>query len=318
MNRKILGVILFIGVIVLLILVIKNNKTDNIPNFVESNSEVKTLEKVKISASFYPLAEFSKQVGGDLVDVQTITPSGVEPHEYEPTSKDVAKLYSSDLVLLNGNGIDTWSDKLVDDLQSKDIAVLRIADGIDSLKGDVQQEEGFELDPHFWLNPINAQKEIDLIAEELIKIDPTHQEEYNKNRQVYKGKLVELDEKYKLGLSSCKLREIVTSHNAFNYLAHQYGLSTLYILGLSTDEEPSPKTIADVSTVAKQKGIKYIFFETLLSPKISEAIASEIGAQTLVLNPIEGLTQEDLNSNKNYLSIMYDNLENLRKALECQ
>lgn len=198
------------------------------------------------------------------------------------------------------------------------MVVVKISDHLDSLKNNSPDEPNLAFDPHFWLNPINAEKEVDLIADALVKIDPAHETAYNQNRDAYKQQLAELDQEYKTGLVQCQQHLIVTSHNAFNYMANQYGLTTLYILGLSPDEEPSPKTIADVATVARQKNIKYIFFESLVSPKLSQTVASEIGAKTLELNPIEGFTDQEIAQGKNYISQMQANLANLRIALQCQ
>ena len=274
-------------------------------------------QKIKIMASFYPLAHFAENIGGSFVEVSNITPSGAEPHEYEPTARQIAEVYNAKMLIINGNGVDAWAEKIQSDLESRAVAVVKMSDRLDSLKNNGGDEEG-QYDPHFWLDPILAQKEVDIIAEALIKIDPARAKEYNQNRDNFKKQLADLDGEYKTGLAACKQNTIVTSHNAFNYLASRYNLHTLYILGLSTEEEPSPKTIAEVADAAKSKGIKYIFFETLVDPKLSETIAKEIGAQTLVLNPIEGLNNEEIEAGKNYISVMKDNLANLKLALACQ
>ncbi len=308
MNKKIIGA----GVIVLVIFagVYSLNRL--------SKPSAVTSEKIKVVASFYPLADFAKNVGGDLVEVMNITPAGAEPHDYEPTPKDIAALYDAKLVILNGNGVDAWGEKIEGELTQKGIIVLKMSDHLDSLKNNEPGEESGQYDPHFWLNPTNAIKETDSIADALIQIDSTHEKEYNMNRDEFKRKLGLLDEEYRSGLANCESRTIVTSHNAFNYLASRYNLSTLYILGLSADEEPSPKTIADTARLAKERGVKYIFFETLINPKLSETIAREIGAKTLELNPIEGLSDKEIAQGKDYISVMRNNLENLKIALSCR
>lgn len=274
--------------------------------------------KIQVVASFYPLADFAKNVGGDLVDVTNITPAGAEPHEYEPTPRDIVKVNSARLLIYNGNGVDPWAEKIESDLKAKGVRVIKISGILDSLKKNAHDNESGESDPHFWLDPVNAQTEVDSIADALIQIDKTREKEYNQNRNTFKKQLADLDTEYRNGLANCELRTIVTSHNAFEYLARRYNLETLYILGLSPEEEPSAKTIAEVSNLAKEKDIKYIFFETLVNPKLSETIANEIGAKTLVLNPIEGLTDEEIATGKNYLSVMRENLTNLKTALQCQ
>lgn len=275
-----------------------------------------TLEKINIATSFYPLYDFAQNVGGNFVSVTNITPPGSEPHDYEPTPKDIVKIYQSKLLILNGNGVDAWGEKIEQELKDKGIAVLKMSNSLNSLKNSSKGGESY--DPHFWLDPENAKKETELIYEELVKIDPSHKQEYNKNAESYLQKLETLNQNYKDGLKQCEQNTIVTSHNAFNYLASRYGLNTLYILGLSPDQEPAPKTIADVAEAVKQKNIQYIFFESLVSPKLAQTIASETGAKTLELNPIEGFTAEEIASGKNYITQMQNNLNNLKVALKCQ
>lgn len=265
-------------------------------------------DKISIVASFYPLADFGENVGRNYVQVANITPAGAEPHDYEPTPQDIAKIYKAKLFVFNGNGLDNWADKIRDDLEKNGVMVIKMSEYVDS----------FQNDPHFWLSPLNAIKEVNVIADALINVDPTHKEEYNKNRDNYVSQLLELDKEFRSGLADCEYNEIITSHDAFGYLSKEYGFKTLYILSLSADAEPTAKAIADLSSIAKEKGIKYIFFETLVSPRIAETIANEIGGKTLVLNPIEGLTSEEIKSGKDYVSIMKDNLTNLRIALQCK
>lgn len=308
MNKKIIGVIVIVLVIFAGVYSLNHRP----------KSSAGVSEKIKVVASFYPLADFAKNVGGDMVEVVNITPAGAEPHDYEPTPQDIVKLYDANLIILNGNGVDAWGEKIAGELRQKGITVVIMSDQLDSLKNNAPEEgETGQYDPHFWLNPVNASKEADSIADALIQIDGAHEKEYNINRDTFKAKLVSLDQEYKNGLTNCASRTIVTSHNAFNYLASQYNLTTLYILGLSADEEPSPKTIADTVDIARTKGVKYIFFETLISPKLSETIAREIGAKTLELNPIEGLTDEEITEGKDYISVMKNNLTNLKIALSC-
>jgi zinc transport system substrate-binding protein len=315
-NKKIVGTIIGIIFVAALSYALKAwvfSKKQTI----STNQENQT-KKVNVVASFFPLADFAKNIGGDYVTVTNITPAGAEPHDYEPTPQDIAKVYDSQLFIMNGNGVDAWGEKIQGDLEVKGVTVVKMSDTLASLKNNSPDEPSLQYDPHFWLNPINAEKEVNLITDALVKIDPAHKGEYNQNRDAYEKQLADLDQEYKTGLSMCKQHEIVTSHNAFNYMASQYGLTTLYILGLSPDEEPSPKAIADIATEAKQKGIKYIFFESLVSPKLAQTVASEIGAQTLELNPIEGFTDEEVAAGKNYLSQMKANLANLKIALQCQ
>jgi len=284
--------------------------------------------KLAVAATFYPLAHFAEQVGGTNVIVTQITPGGVEPHDYEPDPQELARLQSSKVFLMNGSGLDPWAEKIQPDIAAKGIAVLSMSESFDLLASEVDEHEGEEhseeekehsaFDPHIWLDPILVQKQVELIRDVLTNADPKNAQEYRTNAEKYTQMLIALDEKYKQGLASCKLRKAVTSHNAFNYLADRYNFEILAISGLSPDDEPSAKRISEIADLARKEEIDTIFFETLASPKISDTIAREIGAKTAVLNPIEGITNEESQRGETYISLMETNLANLRTALKCQ
>ncbi|KWT78195.1 metal ABC transporter solute-binding protein, Zn/Mn family [Candidatus Magnetominusculus xianensis] len=267
---------------------------------------------IKVAASIYPLAHFAKQVGGSLTDVETIIPAGVEPHEFEPAPKDIRRIYSSRVFIFNGAGIDLWAEKIAPDLEKTGVLTVNMTSGI-----TLQQHHG-RTDPHTWLDPVFAQKEVEIIRDSFAKADHENGQTYRTGAEVYLGKLRALDKKFRDGLKSCTTRKIVVTHGAFAYLAQRYNLETLVLSGLSPSEEPSPRRLGEAVTTARAHGIKYIFFESLVSPKIAETVAREIGASTLVLNPLEGLTPADAKAGRDYISIMEGNLKNLRTALSCQ
>ncbi|HLG25314.1 MAG TPA: zinc ABC transporter substrate-binding protein [Candidatus Gracilibacteria bacterium] len=286
----------------------------------QESTERSASKKIIVVASFYPLAEFARNVGGDRVEVFTVTPPGAEPHEYEPTAKDIVRVRESGIFLLNGGGQDAWAEKIQNELKQKGIIVLNMSEQIEYVKNEGEEEhdgEEHEFDPHVWLDPVLASREVEAIRDALIQADPTHEDTYREEASEYTSKIAALDMEFRAGLSVCKRKEFITAHRAFGYLASRYGLDQIAISGISTEEEPSAKQIGEISDLAKEKGIKYIFFETLVSPKLSETIATEIGAQTMVLNPIEGLTGTEVAAGQNYVTLMQDNLKNLRTALEC-
>lgn len=256
-----------------------------------------------IIATFYPLAYFATQVGSQNFSVISLTPPGIEPHEYEPTPQDLVKIESAAVVIINGGGIDVWAERLAPTWRAQGKKVIILND---------------QADPHSWLDPVIAQKEIAAIAETLTAADPTHAAEYQERAKAYQTKLEQLHQEYVAGLAQCATRDLVVSHDAYHYLTTRYNLNLLPIAGLSPDAEPSAKQLADLTEKIKAKDIKYIFFESLTSPKLAETLARETGARTLVLNPIEGLTAEDQAAGKNYDILMRENLQNLRMALVCQ
>lgn len=276
-----------------------------------ASSKSKTIQTDKISAvaSFYPLYDFAKNVGGDKVEVTNITPAGAEPHDFEPSPQDLVKIQKADVFVYNGAGFEPWVQKVNTKL------AVNTSESIDILEGD---EEDEPFDPHIWLNPNLAMTQVDNISKALIKADLLNKIYYENNAKNYKQKLSSLDQEFAKALKSCISRTIVTSHSAFNYLAKRYNLEVVTISGISPDEEPSLKAMTEIVKIAKKHNVKYIFFETLVSSKLSETIAKEIGAQTLVFNPVEGLTDDELNQGLDYISIQRANLQNLKLALQCK
>jgi len=168
------------------------------------------------------------------------------------------------------------------------------------------------------LDPALAGQQVDNIKDGLAQADPSNKSFYETNAAHYKQELADLDEEFREGLASCKSRNMIASHNAFTYLANRYDLNIVSISGLSPNEEPSPKRLAEIADFARQNNVKYIFFEMLVQPRLSETIAREVGAQTLVFNPLEGLTDEEIAQGENYLSVQRKSLSNLRTALDCK
>lgn len=271
--------------------------------------------KVHISATFYPLAEFVRQIGGEHVVVSTVIPSGIEPHEFEPKPQDITNLLSSDLVVYNGAGFETWIEKTIPDLQKNDVKIVKVSQGIELISSSDQESP---LDPHIWLDPVIAQQIVDKIASELQEINPENSTQYKQNADQFKAQLQGLDQKYLTMMPTCTNRDVITSHNAFGYLAARYNFNVTSIAGISPEDEPSSQQLAQIVNIARSKNIKYILFESLVSPRLSDTIAQEVGASTLVFNPLEGLTEEEVANNENYLTIQNKNLENLRTALQCQ
>ena len=309
MNKKTQTIIAFvIGLIFIGILtfVLTHNKQKPI---VQKN-------KLQIVASFYPLYFLSEQIAGDKADVVNITPAGAEPHDYEPTAQDIAQIENSKLLVLDGTGLEAWGNNIKQNLNPKNTTVLIVGDGIIDQK--VMEDGQDVIDPHIWLSPPLVKQITDKITQALIQIDPANSNYYQTNANSLKAKLDNLDVEYKQGLSNCAEKNIITSHAAFGYLATTYGLNQVSIAGLSPDAEPSPQQLADITKFAKANNVKFIFFESLVSPKLSDTIANEIGAKTLVLNPIEGLTNDEISQGKNYFTEMQNNLSNLKTALQCK
>lgn len=272
--------------------------------------------RVRVAASFYPLYFLASEIGGERVEVTNLTPAGAEPHDYELTPQDIARVEKSRLLVLNGGGLEAWGNDLVRNLQPGGPLVVEAGAG---LMTEQMLENGTEVaDPHVWLSPGLYARMAENVAAGLEAADPANADFYRQNLAILQERLSGLDQGFRSGLRDCRQKEIIVAHNAFGYLAAAYGLEQVPIAGLSPDAEPSPKQLARVSEFARERGVKYIFFESLVSPELSQTIAREAGAGTLVLNPLEGLREEEERQGKNYLTEMENNLANLRLALECE
>ncbi|HMM22369.1 MAG TPA: metal ABC transporter substrate-binding protein [Selenomonadales bacterium] len=273
--------------------------------------------KPTIVTTIYPLYDFTKQVVGDKADVALLVPAGAEPHDWEPAPADMIKIKNAKMFVYNGAGMEEWIDKLQGSVL-KGKKVVKASDYVNVLAAQFTEEgepapAGIS-DPHIWLDPVNAQAIVQGIADAVSAMDPANGSYYKSNASHYIAELQALDQEYQI-LGNAPRKQIVTSHAAFAYMAKRYGLQQVAIMGLAPDAEPTPQRMAEVIRYVKANGIRYIFFETLVSPKLSEVIASEAGAQTLVLNPIEGLTDEEIAQGANYITEMRMNLTNLKIAL---
>jgi zinc transport system substrate-binding protein len=280
---------------------------------VRSNSH--TQSGLAVTASYYPLYDFAKQVGGDKIQLRNVTPAGTEPHDFEPSAKDLAQAQAAKIFIYNGTALEPWADKFVKQYKGQTVTA---SEGVALLKPTVDTaEKTLNYDPHFWLDPIAAKHIVDHIAKALSSADPTNRDYYLGNARAYKTKLDQLDTAYRYGLRDCRQRTVVVSHQSMGYVAARYHLQVESVAGLSPDSEPSAARLADLTKLVRDKNIQYIFFESLVSPRLADTIASETGAKTLVLDPIEGLTDEAQKDGKNYLSLQRENLANLRLALAC-
>lgn len=299
----------FSSALLLSVIVVFSGCSSQSPTNSSTSQELQKGDHIRVSTSFYPLYEIARQVGGDYVDVKNLVPPGAEPHDYELSPKDIAGIMDAKILVVNGAGLEPWLDKYLPDLQQSGIKVVDESKIIQNL---------IVSDPHIWLDPKKYMEEVNAFEQALATIDPAHTEYYHSRAQRYNGELASMDQEYQSGLQNCKSREFVTNHAAFGYLAKSYDLTMVAISGFSPDAEPSPKILAELSDLLHENNVKYILVETLVSPKIAETLAQEVGAQTLVINPLEGLTVDELAQGENYISVMQQNLKNLQTALDCR
>ncbi len=290
--------------------------------------------KVKVVATIFPVYDFAKRIGGENVAVKMLIPAGTEPHEWEPSTNDMLMLEEADLFVYSGAGMEPWAEDVLGSVQnkdlvaleaSKDVALLKTSevhdmeDGLD--KGGREEEEGHEhrhgeYDPHVWLSPKNAEAEMEAIAEALISIDEENADAYRKNLEEAKKACEELDSAFREGLKAYEGGYIVVAHEAYGYLCREYGLKQIGIEGVSADQEPDAARMREIIDKVSEYGIKCIFFEQLVDPKVAQTIADEAGCSTMALSPLDGLSKDDIDAGRDYFSVMQDNLKALVSSFE--
>lgn len=281
-------------------------------------------DKPLVVATFYPLYEFARQVAGDRAEVVSLVPGGVEPHDWEPSPADVVRVQKARLFVYNGAGFEPWVDRLLPGLSGTGRVVVNATEGLPLIAADLPRHEPephqgeARADPHVWLDPVLARAQVERFRAALETIDPGGAAHFAENARRFSARLAALDAAFERGLRHCARRDVVVSHAAFNYLARRYRLTVVPVMGLAPESEPSPAQMAAIVRFARRQKVQYIFFETLVNPKLAETLAREVGARTLILNPVEGLTREEEAAGKNYVALMEENLRNLRIGLDCR
>lgn len=283
--------------------------------------------RLSVYASFYPMYDFAKKIGGDKIKVVNMVPAGTEPHDWEPTPADIANLEHADVFIYNGAGMEHWVEKVLDSLKNDQLMMVEASRGLTLLEGrhhhddedkaaDDHEDDEEEYDPHVWLSPVNAQKQMEAIKNALVEADSKNKDYYEENFKQYTVEFEALDQEFREALSAMANKDIIVAHQAFGYLCAEYGLNQVPIEGLSPDSEPDPARMAEIIEFAKKHKVKVIFFEELVSPKVAETIANAIGAKTDVLSPVEGLSDQQQAEGDDYFSVMRKNLQALKNALQ--
>ncbi|WP_027637092.1 metal ABC transporter solute-binding protein, Zn/Mn family [Clostridium butyricum] len=274
-----------------------------------TNSDTKTTndegnKKVNIMVSVYPLKEFADKIAGDKAEVSCMVPDNMEPHDYEPKTKDFEALIKSDAFIYNGLGLETWVDQVRSVIGDKELRI------VDSSEGVEVRKEGDVIDPHSWLSLKEAEKQAENIKDTLVEIDEDNKAYYEENYDAFVGELESLYNEYKEKFDNLSTKDFVTGHAAFGYLCRDFGLQQKSVENLFAEGEPTPKQLEQLVTFCKENNIKTVFSESLASPKVSETLAKEVGAEVV---PI--LTLESNEDDKSYVEAMRYNLEEIYKCL---
>ncbi|MDO5040992.1 MAG: zinc ABC transporter substrate-binding protein [Peptoniphilus sp.] len=303
----------------------EEEQKENQPTEIE---EVSSSDGLKIYATIYPLYDFAKKIAEDKADVQLLIPTGQSSHHWEPGQREMKELQEADMLIYNGAGLEGWMDKVLESIDGDIVAVdsSREVNLIASTHAheheEHEEEHAYEEehaqgahDPHIWLDPKNAVIQIENIANAMIIADPENEDFYRANLDKYREEFMDIDTMYQEQLSSLARDTIVVSHEAYGYICHEYGLNQVGIEGIFAEGEPDAKTMAQIIDFVKNQNITTIFTEELIDTKTADAISAETGAKTVYLNPLEGLSEEEIKAGEDYISVMKSNLEKLVEAL---
>ncbi|GIM88998.1 metal ABC transporter substrate-binding protein [Paractinoplanes toevensis] len=268
--------------------------------------------KLNVVTAFYPLQFLSERIGGDTVAVTNLTKPGAEPHDVELNPRQVADVADAGLAVYLSGFQPAVDAAIAQEAKDRSFDVASVVELLPYTE-KTEESEGGDRDPHVWLDPVRFSTIAGALGEKMAAADPAHAAAYRSAAAELQTQLQDLNKEYAKSLASCQRHELVTSHSAFNYLATRYGLTQVGITGISPEAEPSPQRLAAVAEQARATGSTTIFFETLVSPKVAETIAREVGARTAVLDPLEGLTD----TTSDYFTVMRANLAALTEALGC-
>jgi zinc transport system substrate-binding protein len=272
-----------------------------------ANSSPARGDRLPVTASIAPLADFARQVGGDHVGVITLVPPGASPHTFEPIPSQVAQMARARLLVINGVGLECWAGRLVEGADNPELVVVDTSQGIDILERDGDGSGG---NPHIWLDPQNAIVQVSHIRDALIQADPAHADDYRASAQRYVQELGTLDQEIADEVATWSKREFIAFHPAWVYFARRYGLKQAAVIEAAPGREPSPAEVARIIETARRIGAKAIFAEPQFSPKAAQTLAEESGAQVLFLDPLGSSLRDPC-----YLNLMRYNVAQMANAL---
>lgn len=283
-----------------------------------NGTETPSDSSLTIYTSIYPIQFIAEEIAGEDADVTSIFPPGVDAHTYEPTSKEITEIAKGDAFIYLGAGMESFAESAADALRSQDVHFAEIGkhenlfrkdDGHEGTHGDEHDDGDF--DPHIWLDPLRMIEMGDIIKDELIELNSDDKEAYNENFNLFKEKMLTLDEQFINTLESKANKHIIVSHAAYGYWEERYGIKQIPISGLSSNDEPSQKELADIARLAEREKLGYVIFETSGSNRLATIIQEHIDAEKLTIHNLEVLTEDDIAAEETYLSLMEKNLEAL-------
>ncbi|MFK3961482.1 metal ABC transporter substrate-binding protein [Guptibacillus hwajinpoensis] len=286
----------------------------------QDESDSKADGKLTIYTTLYPLEYFAERIGGEDVTAESIIPPGSDAHSFEPTTRTMTELAEADLFIYNGAGMEGFADAAQDTLNNEDVMVLESAKDIHLDESEEEHEDHADHDhgnmnPHIWIDPILAIEQAENIKDALIALDPDQKETFETNFNSLQEELLALDQSFQEMADGAGKKEFLISHDAYSYWESRYGLEQLSVSGLSPSQEPTQKQLEEIIETAKSHNLKYMLFEQNATPKPAKAVQKELGLNTLRIHNLSVLTEEDIENNETYFTLMKKNIQTLQKAL---
>jgi zinc transport system substrate-binding protein len=282
----------------------------------------KKKDQLTVFTTVFPLQYFTSQIGGKYVNVKTIYPPGADEHTFEPSQKDMMNLADSDLFFYIGLGLEGFVEKAKETLKNEHVELVATAEDLNLPPStDSHDEEenhhdtNVDVNPHVWLDPIYSKEMAAVIRDSLNKQMPQHKEVFNANFQKLALQLDELNSKYEQTIKNAKHKKIIVTHAAFGYWEKRYGIEQISISGLSTANEPTQKELENIISISEHEGLHYILFEQNVQSKLGKIVQKEIGAKALPIHNLAILSKDNIQNKETYFSLMNQNLESLKTAL---
>lgn len=283
-------------------------------------------KKIEIVTTLFATYDFVKQIAKDNVNVSLLIPPGVESHTFELKPQDIIRINKADIFVYTGKFMEPWVEDILKGITNKNLVVIDVSQGVELISGETHDEAGEHgqghggKDPHIWLDLANDQIIVNSIAKALIDKDSKNKTFYLINAKDYNAKLADLDLRFKQTITSAKYKTIVyAGHFVFGYFAKRYGLTNISPYeGFSPNAEPSAKAIATLVNKLKTSGMKYVYYEELIDPKVARMISLETGAKLELLHGAHNVSKDELSKGVTFIAIMEDNLKKLKVGLECQ
>ncbi|MCM3791451.1 zinc ABC transporter substrate-binding protein [Domibacillus indicus] len=310
-------------------------------------------DQLTIYTTIFPLKDFAEKIGGEYAKVESVYPPNIDAHTFEPSQKTMINIAESDGFIYTGAGLEGFVNNAVEALENEEVKLIEAADGVTFIQGsdehagenseeseheaeqaeetheagqdnseavheheaDEEEQGHGDLDPHIWLDPIRAITIAENIKQALVELKPEQKEVFEENFEELKSELEQLDKEFSEIIQNGKTKEIVVSHAAYGYWGERYGLKQISIAGFAPSDEPSQKELQAIIKDAREKKVKYIIFEQNVESKITDVVQNEIGAEPLTLHNLESITEQEVENQEDYVSLMKQNIDTLKKAL---